>query len=181
MAQGIGRVDAFCTYIVSTRSRLALVLVLSTVLHVALLSRLPRTPIPVPPTVLDVALDVERTPPRRRPVPRMKATDNVPPNARESNQPLRSLFDMIPDDLRTEIERERAHRRGAVPGSAPLPELPALGEKQRRPEGLMRSDRLASGGVRYEYQDRNGKTTVWECPEPDPNDSFALNLCRTGY
>ena len=163
MAQGIGRVDAFCTYIVSTRSRLALVLVLSTVLHVALLSRLPRTPIPVPPTVLDVALDVERTPPRRRPVPRMKATDNVPPNARESNQPLRSLFDTIPDDLRTEIERERAHRRGAVPGSAPLPELPAL------------------GGVRYEYQDRNGKTTVWECPEPDPNDSFALNLCRTGY
>ena len=181
MAQGIGQLDAFFTHAAPPRTRFALVLALSAVLHLALLSRLLHTPIPMPPTVLDVALEADRAPPRRRPAPRMKPADDVPrspKNAGESNQPLRSLFETIPDDLRTEVERAR---RGAALGSAPLPELPSLGDDRRRSEGLVRSYRLASGGMRYEYQDRNGKTSVWECPEPNPNESFALNLCRTGY
>lgn len=189
MAPGTGPAAVFfayaCVRAASTRMRLVLVLAISAALHVALLSRLPRMPASAPP-VLDITLDVSPAPRLQRPAPRPQAllpsADEAPsrPTARETNERLRSLFEITRDDIRTEIEREHGHRR-APPVSAPLPELPALGDGHRRPEDLVRSYRLANGGTRYEYENRNGETTIWECPEPDPNQSFALNLCRTGY
>lgn len=162
----------------SARTRLALVLVVSAVLHVALLSRLPRILTPSLPSILDVSLEVDAVPAMPRHKPR---TSDAPPASEEQpKEPPRSILDATRDYFRAEMERKRAHG-GAAPDPFQLPELPALGDQYRQPEGLVHSDRLASGGVRYEYRDRDGKTTIWECPEPDPNDSFALNLCRTGY
>ncbi|MFP5348480.1 MAG: hypothetical protein ACLGHO_01390 [Gammaproteobacteria bacterium] len=162
----------------AARRRLALVLLASALLHLALLSRVPSHPTAARPVVLEVSLDTVL------PAPRAPAKDRLPrtgtpsaPNAeRALHEPLRSIFDVTRDTLRTEIERGR---RGTVLDTAPAPELPALGDKHQRPSGLVGSDRLAGGGTRYEYRDRDGKTIVWECPESNPNDSFALSLCRT--
>lgn len=170
----------------SARMRLVLVLAISAVLHVVLLSRWPQTPTPAPPIVLEVTFDASPAPMFRRPTPRAKASRpgaeemQSQPNVRETNERLRSLFEITRDDIRTGIEREYGSRQ-APPASVPLPELPALGDGHQHPEGLVRSYRLANGGTRYEHANRNGKTTIWECPEPNPNESFALNLCRTGY
>ena len=161
-------------YALPARRRLALVLLLSALLHAALLSRLPQRPVAARPTVFEITLD-DALPARLTPAHKV-----VPPTAprreQETREPLRSIFDATRDTFRTEIERGR---RGASPGAAPLPELPALGTEHQRPTGLVSSDRLAGGGTRYEYRDREGKTIVWECPEPNPNDSFALSLCGT--
>lgn len=166
-------------YALPARTRLALVLLLSALLHVALLSRLPQRPVAVHPTVFEVTLD-DAVPslraPARKVVPPAAPAPAAPRREQETREPLRSIFDATRDTFRTEIERGR---RGASPGAAPLPELPALGTEHQRPTGLVRSDRLAGGGTRYEYRDREGRTIVWECPEPNPNDSFALNLCGT--
>lgn len=171
----------------SARMRLVLVLAISAVLHAALLSRWPQTPTPVSPVVLEITLDTSPAPMFRRPPPHTKVSrpsaeemQSQPTNVRETNERLRSLFEITRDDIRTGIEREHGSRQ-VPPASAPLPELPALGDGHQRPEGLVRSYRLANGGIRYEHGNRNGKTTIWECPEPNPNESFALNLCRTGY
>lgn len=159
------------------RTRLTFVLVLSSLLHVALLSYLPRAPAlsPAPSDVLDVTFDAGVAPVSRH---RPRARDAPPAGGGESKKSdasLRSILDATRDLFRTEMEPPRYPR--VAPDA--LPELPALGDRHQLPKGLVRSYRLASGDKRFEYRDGNGKTRVWECPEPDPNDSFAINLCRT--
>lgn len=169
--------DAAC---LPARTRLALILVVSALLHVALLSRLPRTPIPSLPSILDISLEVDVTPVTPRLRPRASDAPPAPASEEQAKERPRSILDATRDYFRAEMERKRAHG-GVAPDSFQLPELPALGDRYRQPEGLVHSDRLAGGGVRYVYRDRNGKTTIWECPEPSFDDGFALNLCRTGY
>lgn len=159
------------------RTRLAFVLMLSSLLHVALLSYLPRAPAlsPAPASALDVTLDAD-VPPVRRHRPRARDAPTAGGGESEkSDAAIRSILDATRDLFRTEMEPPR-YPRAATDA---LPELPALGDRHQPPSGLVRSYRLASGDKRFEYRDGNGKTRVWECPEPDPNDSFAVNLCRT--
>ena len=158
------------------RMRLAFVLVLSLLLHVALLSYLPHAPAlsPAPSRFLDITLDAD-VPPVRRHRPRARDAPTAGGGESKSDASLRSILDATRDLFRTEMELPRNPR--AAPDA--LPELPALGDRHQLPTGVVRSYRLASGDKRFEYRDGNGKTSVWECPEPDPNDSFAINLCRT--
>lgn len=177
------------------RMRLALVLVMSTLLHVAALWHSPRLGGSTrQPAELNITLDLQLSPTTSRlpreatelpsrserstqaPPPTNPAPQGMPKPAAPGGSPI---FEATREYFLTEAERARRLRLQPQDPlqSRPL-ELPALGEAYAHAPGLVRSYRLGSGDTRHQYRKRNGKIVTWECPEPNPNNSFEISLCR---